>query len=343
MEEFPRPIPQRGCFNTIRMLLALKVMLFHAIWHLGINIDSDVRDTLFPVKATPVFFMISGFLIWGSLGRSKDFYEYLKKRFWRIYPELWCGIIVGLSVLLILYDESVDWTQIVGFAFAQGTFFQFWTPDCLRGYGCGVPNGSLWTIGILIQFYLIAYFLYRYLRGQKKWVWLTVFVTCLAMGVLIPVVRQYLPVLPGKLLSQMIFPYLWCFVFASFVAEKKDWFLPYMKKYWWLALVLFLIVCKTGYDIRASYYMLQTIMLFLSLIGIAYTFPKMDLKTDLSYGIYIYHMIVVNALLALGYKHEPWLLLVVMTLTGLAAYFSTKTIGKVARRMLEHNNNRTYE
>ena len=63
MEEFPRPIPQRGCFNTIRMLLALKVMLFHAIWHLGINIDSDVRDTLFPIKATPVFFMISGFLI----------------------------------------------------------------------------------------------------------------------------------------------------------------------------------------------------------------------------------------------------------------------------------------
>ena len=154
-EGFPKSIPQRGCFNTIRMLLALKVMLFHAIWHLGINIDSDVRDTLFPVKATPVFFMISGFLIWGSLGRSKDFYEYLKKRFWRIYPELWCGIIVGLSVLLILYDESVDWLQILGYTLSQGTFFQFWTPDCLRGYGCGVPNGSLWTIGILIQFYLI--------------------------------------------------------------------------------------------------------------------------------------------------------------------------------------------
>lgn len=173
--------------------------------------------------------------------------------------------------------------------------------------------------------------------------WLTVFATCLAMGMLIPVVRQNLPVLSGKLLSQMIFPYLWCFVFASFVAEKKDWFLPYLKKYWWLAFILFLMVCKTGYDIRASYYILQTIMLFFSLTGIAYTFPKMDLKTDLSYGIYIYHMIVVNALLALGYKHEPWLLLVVTTLTGLAAFFSTKTIGKVARRMIEHNKNRIYE
>ena len=41
------------------------------------------------------------------------------------------------------------------FIFCQSSIFQFWTPNFLRGYGCGTPNGSLWTIGILIQFYII--------------------------------------------------------------------------------------------------------------------------------------------------------------------------------------------
>lgn len=324
---------QRGCFNSIRILLALKVMLFHAIWHLGIKMDSKIMDVLFSIKATPVFFMISGFLIWGSIGRSKSLNGYLKKRFWRICPELWLGVIFCLLVILVLYKNNIDWKQFVGYAFAQGTFFQFWTPDCLRGYGCGVPNGSLWTIGILIQFYIIAFFLYRYLHGQKNWIWLLVVSVALAIGLSIPVIRHSLPSMPCKLLGQMIFPYFWCFVLASFVAEKKNFFLPYLKRYWWLSFGLFLIFCMTKYDIRASYYILQTIMLFFTLTGVAYTFPKFDLKIDLSYGIYIYHMIVVNALIELGYTQHTWLLLLVLFFSIMLAWLSAKTIGRLSRKM----------
>lgn len=326
---------QRGSFNTVRMLLAMKVMLFHALWHLDV-INMERIDYLFSIKATPVFFMISGFLIWGSIGRSKDFATYFKKRFWRIFPELWLGVVVGLIVLLLLFDGPMDWLQVIGFAFAQGTFLQFWTPDCLRGYGCGTPNGSLWTIGILIQFYFLAYFLYKVLHGQKMWKWLMAFFITFVIGLLIPILRNVLPVLPGKILGQMIISYLWCFVLSSFVAEKKEYILPYLKRYWWVLFALFLMVLQSGCDIRASYYILQTTILFLSFTGFAYAFPKIDIKTDISYGIYIYHMIVVNAVLTLGYKGSPWLLFVVVLLTGLMAYLSTVTVGKFSKRMVDY-------
>jgi peptidoglycan/LPS O-acetylase OafA/YrhL len=38
---------------------------------------------------------------------------------------------------------------------AQMTFFQFWTPPMLRNWGVGTPNGSLWTIPVELQFYLL--------------------------------------------------------------------------------------------------------------------------------------------------------------------------------------------
>ena len=74
-------------------------------------------------------------------------------------------------------------------------------------------------------------------------------------------------------------------------------------------------------------------MLFLCLTGAAYVFPKLNVKTDISYGVYIYHMTVVNALIELGYTGNQWLLLLVTAITFILAWISTKTIGKLSMRM----------
>ena len=111
---------------------------------------------------------MSGFLIWMSIARSTTFGQYCKKRFWRIFPELWVAVAVEIVAILLLYDHTIEWGKLSLFAVTQSTIFQFWTPDFLREYGCGCPNGSLWTICVLIQFYVIAFYVYKWLRGKKN-------------------------------------------------------------------------------------------------------------------------------------------------------------------------------
>lgn len=275
---------------------------------------------------------MSGFLIWWSIGRSKSFGEYLKKRFWRIFPELWVAVAIELIVLLCLYHEPINWPQFGAFAITQSTVFQFWTPDCLRGYGCGCPNGSLWTICVLIQFYFFAYFVYKALHGRKVWIWLITLLVSIGMSMIVPLIQANLPEIAGKLIGQTLLPYFWMFLVASFVADKKDEALPFIKKYWWAFMAVLLLVRVTGVDFRAGYSVLSTILLFLCLTGAAYVFPKLNVKTDVSYGVYIYHMTVVNALIALGYTGNQWLLLIVFAITIILAWVSTKTVGKLSMR-----------
>ena len=97
---------------------------------------------------------LSGFLIWKSLENTPDFKRYFSKRILRLYPELWVCLFVEILSIVLFYKEYVPISDYMLFTFTQGTIFQFWTPDSLRGYGCGTPNGSLWTITVIVQFYI---------------------------------------------------------------------------------------------------------------------------------------------------------------------------------------------
>lgn len=271
---------------------------------------------------------MSVFLIWGSIGRSTNFRDYLKKRFWRIYPELWVAVSIELIVLIILHGDSIKWSQFMLFSFTQSTIFQFWTPDCLRSYGCGCPNGALWTICVLIQFYFFAYFLYKWLHGKKIMYWIITLLASILLSYLLINLQQHIPVLIGKLLRQTLLPYLWMFIFASLFAEKKATIIPYLETSWPLFFILTLAVSHIGFDLRVGYNLLHTTCLFLCLAGFAYRFHFLDIKTDISYGIYIYHMTIVNVLINFGFSRNQWLMVFVILSSCLVAWISAATIGK---------------
>ena len=240
-----------------------------------------------------------------------------------------------MAVLFFFYAGEYNWPQTMLFVVTQSTFFQFWTPDCLRGYGCGTPNGALWTIGVLIQFYVIAYWLYRWLHAKKLIVWIMGgVIPAIIIGLVSPLIRNTMPEVIGKLYGQTFLPYLWMFVIPCFVAEYKDKILPVLVRYWWVFLLAVLIrKYAISTDIKMAYGLFHTLLLFFSLIGMAYVFPQLNVKTDISYGIYIYHMTVVNALIATGYLHDQWLLLFVLFVTCLLAWASTVTIGRWSLKM----------
>ena len=323
----------KDCLNTIRLLAAIQVLYGHTIAHLHIPHVPVLGDFINFFSGVPIFFTMSGFLIWWSIERSHSYTQYLKKRFWRIYLELWMAVIFELIVLLVLYHKPINWGQFCLFSITQGSFFQFWTPDCLRAYGCGTPNGALWTICVLIQYYMVAFFIYKFLHGRKMWIWFIVVIASVSLGCVTPLVDAQVPEIFAKLYNQTLFPYLWMFLLPSFVAERKQIFLPLLKKYWWLFVATVLVVKYTGFDLKASYNVLQTTFLFFGLIGFAYIVPFLNVKTDISYGIYIYHMTFVNAFIALDFIAKTKYLLLVILMTFAISYVSTKTVGNLSQRM----------
>lgn len=139
--------------------------------------------------------------------------------------------------------------------------------------------------------------------------------------------------LPGALLPKIytvsLFPYLWMFVISAFIAEYKGFFLHILKAYWW-SFIIFVLIRRfiLHWDIYAPYPLFDTIALFCGLVGWAYSFPQININTDISYGIYIYHMIVVNAFIVLGFTGQRWTLLGTIIVTFFLSLTSTVYIGK---------------
>ena len=319
--------------NTIRLIAAIQVVYGHTMAHLQLPAIPIMGAVLNFFQGVPIFFTMSGFLIWGSIGRSRNYSEYLSKRFWRIYPELWVAVAVELIVLMLLYHQPIDKIQVGIFAITQSTFFQFWTPECLRGYGCGTPNGALWTICVLIQFYFIAFFLYKLLHNKHILWWVIAIFLSLILAAGTPLISAQLPEVVSKLYSQTIIPYGWMFVIPSFVAEKKDIVLPVLKKYWWAFLAVVLFANTFSLDIVVGKYLLiRTLFLFLGLTGLAYAIPQLNVRIDISYAVYIYHMTIVNAFIAMGWMKSIWLYVVILVLTCFISWISTVTVGNWSKK-----------
>lgn len=158
-------------FNFIRLIAAMQVMAGHFIMHLDLPINRIISLIIYFFNGVPIFFGISGYLIWFSMERSVSYTQYLAKRFRRIYPELWAAVCLEILFMLFLY-QGWNIKGLIPFILCQATVLQFWTPECLRGYGIGTPNGALWTIGIMVQFYISAWGVYKFMKGRKAGAWI---------------------------------------------------------------------------------------------------------------------------------------------------------------------------
>lgn len=332
---------EANSINTLRFFAAFQVMWGHMIEHLDvINNVSTVEERFFQgitsvlkyFNGVPLFFFISGYLIYFSIQSSKSTKEYFAKRFRRIYPELWGGILIEIISILIFYKERIKWFELGVFAVAQGTIFQFWTPDFLRGYGCGTPNGALWTICVTVQFYIVAWLTRKFWSSRKPRFWITSIVVFMIIGACTGIVQELLPAIIFKLYCQTLVQYLWIFWLGLAVAEYADKLLSILKRYWWISIAVFAAWKVIGIDVYArNYPIFMTTISCLGCLGIAYAFPTLKIKIDVSYAMFIYHMILVNVLISIGCMGVKGLIITTVV-TILAAFLSTVSVGKWAMK-----------
>lgn len=316
----------KNCLRLIRLFAALQVFIVHSYAHLHIELPLFFKNLFSIIQGVPVFFLLSGFLIWNSLNQDDNAKSFFKKRILRLYPELWGGVLLSVITLLVLYINQINWLPFVVWIFTQSTVFQFWTPDCLRGFGCGTPNGSLWTISVMVQCYIAMWILHKFLRGKSSIRWVFLLLIGIVTNILTPHLNFILPELLVKLFEQTFLPYIWIFVLGALICEKFDVWRQFLMKYWFVFLFLSAIASFSGYDFGV-YGTIKVLCLAPALIGFAYKYPRLTLKYDISYGIYIYHMVVINVFIELGFIERYIYILLTLMITIVLAIISSFTLG----------------
>ncbi len=322
--QIPRFNQRNNALNTLKVLAALQVAYLHTITHLKVAVPEQITSVIGIFMGVPIFFILSGFLIWNSIEKSADFKSYAIRRAVRIFPELWLGVLIEIALLVIFLWDKINILTLALFTLGQATVFQFWTPDSLRDYGCGTPNGTLWTLGITIQFYIIVWFIHKLLRNKSIYRWLSALALSVLIKALSPTISAILPGVIGKLYGQTILPYLWMFVFGAFLSAYQDKIIPILKKFWWIPFLLSFVFRILKFDIGYESYGVFTYILRVSgFIGLCYCLPGLNLRFDISYGLFIYHMIVVNLMLELGFYGKVYHLIIALIISVILASLST--------------------
>ena len=350
-------LSRQNNFDIIRLLAALQVVYVHATKHLhwpaseSNSVMYYVSEFIERFPGVPIFFVVSGFLVYWSLERNKDnLRRFFKNRVLRIFPGLWFCIIITIALFFVFNIIDIEKSfskNFIVWVLGQISFFQFYTPDLLREFGVGTPNGSLWTITVELQFYLLLPILFILIHKFKR---LTHKNLCLLSIVLLSLVFAYFikinytsDTLIGKLGKVNILTYLYNFVFGIMIFINWDYIKKYIINkavYWILLYVIYVVLFYFVGNLYGKGYVpnlfgiIGFFILSVLTISVAYSKPNISKflrGNDISYGVYIYHMLVINTLIELNINTKLSFLLT-FVLTVLFGFISWKVIEKPSLR-----------
>lgn len=342
-------------FDLLRLFAALQVALHHAIEIMHVDPGPILKNILYASAITPgvpIFFFISGYLISKSYEKNSKLSEYSQNRMLRLYPGLiicvtFSFLLIALSGYMFSVDAGVlDWGILY---IAKTTFVQFYNPDFMRAYGDGVLNGSLWTITVELQFYVLTPIIYSIFRlksaqnSNKLILFLiVVFFAINRFYAYIPV--QYHGEVIYKLLRVSFLPWFYMFLVGIFVQKNFDFFYKHLAGKFY---IVFPVYCLIGYlavmlEVPLGNNLNPLVFLFLviTVFSFAYSFVTLGKKllqgNDISYGAYIYHMPVINFLIYSGYKGDLSYALYAISISIVLAVISWTLIEKPSMRLKKH-------
>lgn len=316
----------RNNLDLIRLVAAADVAIKHGMVHLGVGEQWAEWLGFFP--GVPVFFFVSGFLIYRSYLNAPSLAVFAANRFLRLFPGLVVCLLFSIGLVLVtgyLPPSRLLSSDFLVWAAAQLSIGQFYNWEALRAFGVGVINGSLWTISVELQFYIltpiIALLLGPFRRG------LAVASAVFLLGN-IAFLFMDPDTVAGKLSMVSFVPWIYMFLVGAFISTNEALLKRIIGAPWWLLLATYGLAL--GISILADFPYLgnySSPLVFLPICGLvvkaAYTRPSLSerilRRNDVSYGLYIYHMPIINALLFYGIVGHGSSLALAMVLTAAAA------------------------
>ena len=331
--------PNLNNFDLIRLLAALQVVVVHSAEHFGLDKNLFV-EILEYIPGVPIFFFISGVLIVRSYQRTDSLTLFYHNRLLRIYPGLWGCFLVSCAVVLIFYRFDCSIFDFSKWAICQITVLQFFNPDFLREFGVGVLNGSLWTIPIELQFYLLTPFIAKK-NNIKILLLLILFIT-------VHFVFQILKTdsIMWKLVTVSFIPWFCYFLLGAWVYFHFDKLISWFrgKFFIWLAIYIVAVffaklagMTTVGNNINftLSLFLIAMIMSFaFSFDGISFKLLK---RNDISYGVYIYHMLIINIFIQNDFMQNYWGMCLVIAITSFISFISWRFVEKRCLKLKLHH------
>jgi len=322
-------------FDLIRLIAALQVVFMHGYAHLDIKVGM-LSKVLSYLPGVPIFFFISGYLI-SSYVRNDNIFQYAINRVIRIYPALIvCTLLSILAVYLTGYfsnhESGVE--EFFIWILGQISFVQFYNPGFMREFGTGVLNGSLWTISVELQFYFIIPLLYFFISKTRVGI-----NTVLVLLITLFVGVNQLYVILGDNYSEHMFyklfhvsfaPWFYMFLVGVFFQHNFAKIYSLTKKFRIVIGVLSILYItiitifdiSMGNSINPVAFSVLAILLFF----IAYSSPEISdyvlRRNDISYGVYIYHIPIINIFIYYGYVGSTGNFISMIILTIMVATFS---------------------
>jgi len=305
-------------FDLLRLGAALQVALEHATFHLEVQ-KGWWEHILLLVPGVPIFFFISGFLISRSYESNSRLDEYFRNRTLRIYPALVvCTAFALLSVAMVGYFATVELSasHFVAWVLGQLTIVQFYNPDFMRAFGTGVLNGSLWTITVELQFYVLIPLLYWALQQlERRRIGTNATLSVLTLVFLAAHVAFHSlgfadsEAIAAKLVKVSFLPWFYMFL-VGVLAQRNFPALHRMlaNRFWIIgpAYLIGAVACAQLFRLSAGnrIHPLLFVGLATAVFSGAYSRPQLAGQllrhNDVSYGVYIYHIPVINLLMYYG-------------------------------------------
>jgi peptidoglycan/LPS O-acetylase OafA/YrhL len=278
--------------DLLRLFAATQVLIDHYYQHLNIAISPVALQILYLFPGVPVFFVISGFLVSASFERNNDIKRYALNRVLRIFPALWVCILItivcfSLTGANFFNKEFLLWLpfQLIGLVY---------TPHFLQNYGFGSYNGSLWTIPIELQFYILIPVIYWFF-SKVNFKWFLLFLFILFAGFNLAFKMINIPSNINKFIGYTFIVHFYLFLLGV-IFQRLQLFkrmIIYNKAIYWV--IVYCVYSFLFFKVLEEncFLVIQYTLCGFCVLSIAYTCPDAAQRllrgNDISYGIYIYH------------------------------------------------------
>lgn len=309
-------IKKNNNFHLIRLLCCLIVIYEHCC----VLTNNSKLCINFRGEAVNVFFILSGFWVTISLLKVTSLKEYLRKRFFKIFPQYWF-VVFFFSIFLCFFSKltvknyffSIDYWKYLFANLSTLNFLKPRLPGVFIGLGAnGAVNGALWTIKVEIGFYLLLPILIKIVMKKQMKGRIIILSIAYLCSIFVPIVITLFR-LPSSLNNQLptYFCYFVCGIcFVLFYDELIN-----KLKYLILPSTIIFIV---GFKFKVTY--LEPIVLSVIIFYFALEFPNISgwINIDYSYLMYLIHFPIIQIMNTLNFVLNFYLkFIIVLILTVL--------------------------